>query len=143
MPQTPPTGPRVRVRRLVAGSFIAAFSAVSSAGLAAAPAEAGTNRAGTSVSPAAPHHQSWTPSGAASFAGAGASAGSVPPVSTPEVKGSVLRALPVRGRALPASSGRLQAIRAELDGAVALRLVTAEQADGFYAQIERRVAAGL
>ena len=37
---------------------------------------------------------------------------------------------------------RLEGVRADLENAVGMGLVTAEQAEGFYAQIERRVASG-
>ena len=40
------------------------------------------------------------------------------------------------------SSERLEGVRADLENAVGMGLVTAEQAKGFYAQIERRVASG-
>ncbi len=51
-------------------------------------------------------------------------------------------------RQSPTSTGatgpqvRLRAVRAELENAVALRLVTSSQAEKFYAQLERRIAAG-
>ncbi|WP_309071230.1 hypothetical protein [Arthrobacter sp.] len=38
---------------------------------------------------------------------------------------------------------RLEGVRTELENAVALGLVTADQAGSFFAQIERRIAAGL
>lgn len=40
------------------------------------------------------------------------------------------------------SSVRLQGVRADLQNAVEMGLVTADQAKSFYAQIERRVASG-
>lgn len=42
----------------------------------------------------------------------------------------------------PSSSDRLDGIRADLRNAVGMGLVTADQAERFYAQIERRVASG-
>ena len=87
---------QVRVRHAVAGTFLAASSAVSIAGLSAMPAVA---------------------------------AG---PSSTVEVTYET-----------SASAERLAGVRSELDDAVALGSVTAGQADAFYAQIERRVQAGL
>ena len=73
--------------------------------------------------------------GGAGASFAGPSAASVPAAAAHPA--SVV-SVPVPG----APSERLRAVRAELDDAVALRLVTAGQADSFYAQIERRVAAG-
>lgn len=86
---------QVRVRRAVAGTFLAASSAVSITGLSSMPASA-ANMSSVAVSY---------------------------PVS--------------------ASSERLAGVRSELDHAVALGSVTADQADAFFAQIERRVNAGL
>ena len=40
------------------------------------------------------------------------------------------------------SSDRLKGVRSDLENAVGMGLVTADQAKGFYAQIERRVASG-
>lgn len=40
------------------------------------------------------------------------------------------------------SSDRLEGVRADLENAVGLGMVTAEQAENFYAQIEQRVASG-
>ncbi|PVE14713.1 hypothetical protein [Arthrobacter sp. Bz4] len=87
---------QVRVRHAVAGTFLAASSAVSITGLSAMPAAAANMSSSVQVSY---------------------------PVS--------------------ASSERLAGVRSELDHAVALGSVTADQADAFYAQIERRVNAGL
>ncbi|WP_155849576.1 hypothetical protein [Arthrobacter sp. H20] len=86
---------QVRVRHAVAGTFLAASSAVSITGLSAMPAVA-------------------------------AHASSVE-VSYP----------------VSADAERLSGVRSELDHAVALGSVTNDQADAFYAQIERRVNAGL
>ncbi|MBG6189286.1 hypothetical protein IWX64_000206 [Arthrobacter sp. CAN_A212] len=87
---------QVRVRHVVAGTFLVASSAVSITGLSPTPAVA-----------------------------AGAS-------SSVEVS-------------YEASAGaeRLAGVRSELDDAVAFGSVTTAQADAFYAQIERRVHAGL
>ncbi|MBG6181652.1 hypothetical protein [Arthrobacter sp. CAN_A1] len=87
---------QVRVRHAVAGTFLAASSAVSIAGLSAMPAAA----AGPSSAVGVTYQMS-------------------------------------------ASAERLAGVRSELDDAVALGSVTASQADAFYAQIERRVQAGL
>ncbi|WDF32750.1 hypothetical protein PTW37_12920 [Arthrobacter agilis] len=112
----------VRLRRAVAGTFLAAATATSALGFAAAPAQA------------------------------------APPVlaasATDYDAGDVLLARDAAPRAgarsavatatgAPSSTERLAGVRAELDQAVLLRMVTSQQADGFYAQIERRVAAGL
>ncbi|MHA7240002.1 hypothetical protein [Arthrobacter sp. TMS1-12-1] len=91
MTETPRRRYRVRLRRAMAGSFLAAATAGALTGVGAAPALA-------------------------------APASVVAPTSAQE---------------------RLAGVRADLDNAVLLRLVTPEQAGGFYAQIERRVAAGL
>ncbi len=40
------------------------------------------------------------------------------------------------------TADRLEGVRADLDNAVGMGLVTAEQAEKFYGQIERRVASG-
>jgi hypothetical protein len=45
--------------------------------------------------------------------------------------------------AATAARERLAGVRADLDQAVLLRMVAPDQADVFYAQIQRRVAAGL
>ncbi|NOJ61713.1 hypothetical protein [Arthrobacter sp. 260] len=87
---------QVRVRHAVAGTFLAASSAVSITGLSAMP----TVAAGASSSVEATYEAS-------------------------------------------ASAERLAGVRSEMDNAVALGLVTTSQADAFYAQIERRVNAGL
>ncbi|MBE0011722.1 hypothetical protein [Arthrobacter sp. AET 35A] len=87
---------QVRVRHAVAGTFLAASSAVSITGLSAIPAVA----AGASSSVEVTYEAS-------------------------------------------ASAERLAGVRSELDHAVALGSVTTAQADAFYAQIERRVNAGL
>lgn len=93
---------QVRVRHAVAGTFLAASSAVSIAGLSAMPAVA-----------------------------AGASSSVEVSYEAVEISTS------------PASAERLAGVRSELDHAVALGSVTTAQADAFYAQIERRVNAGL
>lgn len=100
--------PRYRVRRAVAGSFLAAAAAVSLAGVVPA------------------------------------SAREAPPVdvdaSSEVISGDDADAA-IRGTG--AAAARLAGVRAELDDAVLFRLVTSEQADDFYGQIQRRVAAGL
>jgi hypothetical protein len=138
MPQTPPNRHRVRVRRLVAGSFLAAVSAASAAGLAAVPAEAETGPSEVAVSsPASPDTESRTSPAAGAFP-------LRPEVSAASVSMEGFVPVPaLRAPVSPTPSERLRGVRAELDGAVALRLVTAEQANSFFTKIERRVASGL
>ncbi|WP_394248153.1 hypothetical protein [Arthrobacter pityocampae] len=112
---------RVRLRRVMAGSFLAAATAASLTGVAAGPALA----APSSV---------IAPTG---------STGSTD--STDGDARDLLSGVPAVIAEVPAatSQDRLAGVRADLDTAVLLRLVTPEQAGSFYAQIERRVAAGL
>ena len=116
---------RVRLRRAVAGSFLAAASAASLTGLTAAPALA--------VPPAVVVPTDST-------------AGDAPDLLPGVHWGSVgveSWGAATAGITVPSARERLAGVRADLDNAVLLRLVTPEQASGFYAQIERRVAAGL
>jgi hypothetical protein len=105
---------RVRLRKALAGSMFAAAAAASLTGLAAAPALA-----------APPRTMS-------------ASSTIVDDAHGPAAP--LLADHPVGARA---SAERLAGVRADLDRAVLLRMVTPDQADAFYLQIERRVAAGL
>ncbi|WP_104166507.1 hypothetical protein [Arthrobacter sp. SX1312] len=116
---------RVRLRRAVAGSFLAAASAASLAGLTAAPALA--------VPPAVTAPSDSTRSDASDL---------IPGVHLGEA-GVASWGAAAAGVTVPSAQERLAGVRADLDTAVLLRLVTPEQASGFYAQIERRVAAGL
>ncbi|KNC19400.1 hypothetical protein AC792_06620 [Arthrobacter sp. RIT-PI-e] len=100
-----------RIRRALAGSFLAAAAAASLSGV---PAQAADASPLTSVSDPAP--DTLTESSAE--------------------RGPL-------AYTAPSPQARLDGVRSELDQAVLLRLVTPEQADGFYAQLERRVAAGL
>lgn len=112
---------RVRLRRAVAGSFLAAASAASLTGLSAAPALA--------VPPAVIAPTDSTGSGA--------------PGLILDVESASVGFPPAAVVAVATPQERLAGVRADLDKAVLLHLVTPEQATGFYAQIERRVAAGL
>ncbi|MFJ6001101.1 hypothetical protein [Arthrobacter sp. NPDC092385] len=116
---------QVRLRKAVAGSFLAAATAASLTGFTAAPALAVPLRV-VSASPDSTDHE----------------AGDLTlGLDSPS---SVTPAAPVAATTgLESSEERLAGVRADLDRAVLLHLVTPEQADGFYAQIERRVAAGL
>lgn len=118
---------RVRLRTALAGSILAAASATSLLGVGTAPALASTAR----VTVESPEHVDEVPGDRVAR---GEVASSVGPAST----GST--SLATIGRT---SDDRLAGVEADLDRAVLLRLVTPEQASGFYAQMERRVAAGL
>ncbi|WP_434993468.1 hypothetical protein [Arthrobacter sp. Ld5] len=116
---------RVELNRAVAGSFLAAATAASLTGLTAAPALAVPPSVITPVDSTdgdAPDLLLGAAPASGDTAPGGAAASEVPVTSEQE---------------------RLAGVRADLDNAVLLRLVTPEQAAGFYAQIERRVAAGL
>jgi len=102
---------RYRIRRALAGSFLAAAATASLSGVAAPAASA-------------------APPSSASSSVQGL-------LLPPEALREALVSAEVPG------SERLAGVRAELDQAVLLRLVTPEQANRFYAQLERRVAAGL
>ncbi|MHA7178866.1 hypothetical protein ACX80J_01995 [Arthrobacter sp. MDB2-24] len=132
MSTTPRRRYRVRLRRAVAGSFLAAAAAASVAGLAAAPALAVPPAVAAGVDSA---------DSADSLDSSGYEARDLilelRPGSSPNAASTV-----TAGGAT-SSADRLAGVRADLDRAVLLRMVTPEQADGFYAQIERRVAAGL
>jgi hypothetical protein len=115
---------QVRLRKAVAGSFLAAASAASLTGFTAAPALAAPLRV-VSASPDSTDHE----------------AGEI--TLGLDSSSSIAPAAPVTATTgLESSEERLAGVRADLDRAVLLHLVTPEQADGFYAQIERRVAAG-
>ncbi|WP_043440457.1 hypothetical protein [Arthrobacter sp. L77] len=114
---------RVRLRRAVAGSFLAAASAASLTGLGAAPALA-------------------VPPAVIAPAGSTDSTGSDAPDVLPDVESASV-GFPSAAVVAATPQERLAGVRADLDRAVLLHLVTQEQATGFYAQIERRVAAGL
>jgi hypothetical protein len=60
----------------------------------------------------------------------------------PSVAASPTVTRPEEPEGASSSSGRLEGVRADLENAVGMGLVTTEQARGFYAQIERRVASG-
>ncbi|MHA7279296.1 hypothetical protein ACX80H_06040 [Arthrobacter sp. MDT2-2] len=126
---TPRRRYRVRLRRAVAGSFLAAAAAASVTGLAAAPAFA-VPRAVVVGSDSSDFSDS------SGYEARDLILGPRPQLS-PDVASTV-----TAGGAT-SSAERLAGVRADLDGAVLLQMVTPEQADGFYAQIERRVAAGL
>ena len=54
-----------------------------------------------------------------------------------------LRGSGAAGPVSKAAAERLDGVRAELTEAVSMRMVTSEQADRFYAQLERRIRSGL
>ncbi|TKV29398.1 hypothetical protein FDK12_00135 [Arthrobacter sp. NamB2] len=113
---------QVRLRTAVAGSFLAAAAAASLTGATAAPALAVPPRA---VAADVDHE-----------------AGDI--TLGPDPASSVTVASPVAvASGTTSAQVRLAGVRDDLDQAVLMRLVTPEQADGFYAQIERRIAAGL
>jgi hypothetical protein len=112
---------RVRLRKALAGSMFAAAAAASLTGLTAVPALAAPPRTMSASSTVVDDDD------AHDFA-------------APLLADLQLADLPVGG---PASAERLAGVRADLDQAVLLRMVTSDQADAFYLQIERRVAAGL
>ncbi|WP_323959183.1 hypothetical protein GC088_11665 [Arthrobacter sp. JZ12] len=61
------------------------------------------------------------------------------------VAGSLIAAASLTGvGAAPsaAASARLDGVRADLENAVSMNMVTADQAERFYAQLERRILAG-
>jgi hypothetical protein len=124
MSQTPRRRYRVRLRRAVAGSFLAAAVTASLSGLAAGPALA------------VPPRPVAASSGHADFEASDTMPGLDPLTS-------MLVESPVATSAGPSAGERLAGVRADLDRAVLLSMVTPEQANGFFAQIERRVAAGL
>ncbi|WP_104180788.1 hypothetical protein [Arthrobacter sp. B0490] len=125
MSETPRRRYQVRLRKAVAGSFLAAATAATLTGFTAAPALA--------VPPRVLAASADTTDYEASDIILGLDSASSVTVASPI-------AVTTPG---PSSGERLAGVRADLDRAVLLRLVTSEQADGFYAQIERRVAAGL
>ncbi|OUM40153.1 hypothetical protein [Arthrobacter sedimenti] len=138
MSETPRRRYRVRLRRAVAGSFLAAATAASAIGLAAAPAlavppavVAGLDSLDSSDSSDSSDFSDSSDYEARTLI-LGTRPGSSPHVVSAATAGGAI-----------SSAERLAGVRADLDRAVLLRLVTPEQADGFYAQIERRVAAGL
>ncbi|MBG6224629.1 hypothetical protein IWX63_001188 [Arthrobacter sp. CAN_A2] len=118
----------VRLNRAVAGSFLAAASAASLTGLAAAPALA----APPSVV-----------AGTDSSEGSNGDARDLLPAAGPASAGIASWGAGATEAMVASAEERLAGVRADLDNAVLLRLVTPQQATGFYAQIERRVAAGL
>ncbi|WP_105033022.1 hypothetical protein [Arthrobacter ruber] len=116
---------QVRLRKAVAGSFLAAAGAASLTGFTAAPALAVPPRVVATGTDTADYEAGDIILGLDSAA-------------------AVTVASPVAvTSSTPSAEERLAGVRADLDQAVLLRMVTPEQADGFYAQIERRVAAGL
>ncbi|WP_208739086.1 hypothetical protein [Arthrobacter agilis] len=116
---------RIRLRRAVAGSFLAAATAASLTGFTAVPALA--------VPPRAVAASSESVDDAASDIILGLDTASQVSVASPVAA--------TDGATTPGE--RLAGVRADLDRAVLFRMVTPRQADAFYAQIERRVAAGL
>jgi hypothetical protein len=120
---------RVRLRRAVAGSFLAAAAAASVTGLAAAPALA--------VTPAVVAGVDYADYSDSSDYDARDLILGLRPGSSPKAASTVT------GGGETSSADRLAGVRADLDQAVLLRMVTPQQADRFYAQIEGRVAAGL
>jgi hypothetical protein len=123
---------RVRLRRAVAGSFLAAAAAASVTGLAAAPALAVTPAVVAGVA----YADSSDSSDSSDYDARDLILG-LRPGSSPKAASTVT------GGGETSSADRLAGVRADLDQAVLLRMVTPEQADRFYAQIEGRVAAGL
>lgn len=128
MPDQPRRRYRVRLRKALAGSVFAAATAASLTGFGAAPALAAPTRV-VSASSAYADDAARGLNDVVLGADTVSSAGGADLTTT----------------AYPATSDgeRLAGVRADLDRAVLLRLVTSEQANAFYAQIERRVAAGL
>lgn len=119
---------QVRLRKAVAGSFLAAATAASLTGFTAAPAL---------VAPPRPVAESSDYEAGDITLGLDSAA----PVS---VAPPVTVASPFAvASGTTSSEERLAGVRADLDQSVLFRMVSPEQADGFYAQIERRVAAGL
>ncbi|MDQ0735886.1 hypothetical protein [Arthrobacter agilis] len=125
MSETPRRRYQIRLRRAVAGSFLAAATAATLTGFTAAPALA--------VPPRVQAVSADTTDYEAGDVILGLDSAAAVTVASP---------LAVAGVA-PSPAERLAGVRADLDRAVLLRMVTPAQADGFYAQIERRVAAGL
>jgi hypothetical protein len=113
---------QIRLRKAVAGTCLAAATAASITGFTAVPALAASSRtvAATSDYEADDIILGFGPVSPASVSA---------PVSVATLA--------------PSATERLAGVRADLDTAVLMRLVTPEQAAGFYSQIERRVAAGL
>ncbi|MHA7287126.1 hypothetical protein ACX80I_12670 [Arthrobacter sp. MDT3-44] len=134
MSTTPRRRYRVRLRRAVAGSFLAAAAAASVTGLAAAPALAFPPAVAAGV-------DSADSSDADSLDSSGYEARDL--ILGLRLGSSPNAASTVTANGATSSAERLAGVRADLDRAVLLRMVTPEQADKFYVQIERRVAAGL
>ena len=132
---------RVRLRRAVAGSFLAAASAAALSGMATAPALA---VAPSSVIETADVAESvaYDTNGVVHGFDTGSTVGLTAPAlpALPVIAGPAVAGIAGAG---PTAAERLAGVRSDLDQAVLLRLVTSEQADGFYAQIQRRIAAGL
>ncbi|RJT83066.1 hypothetical protein D6T63_00990 [Arthrobacter cheniae] len=124
MSQTPRRRYRVRLRKAVAGSFLAAAVTASLSGLAAGPSSAVPPR-----------------TVAASSGHSDVEAIDTIPDLDPVTSMGV--ASPVDTGVGQSAGERLAGVRADLDRAVLLSMVTPDQANGFFAQIERRVAAGL
>ncbi|KQO03717.1 MULTISPECIES: hypothetical protein [unclassified Arthrobacter] len=129
---------RVRLRRAVAGSFLAAASAAALSGMAPVPALAVAPSSVIETSDLA-ESPDYDTDGLVRGFDTGSTVGLAVPaplvLAGPAVAGSA--------NAGPTAAERLAGVRSDLDQAVLLRLVTSEQADGFYAKIQRRVAAGL
>ncbi len=125
MSETPRRRYQIRLRKAVAGSFLAAATAATLTGFAAAPALAVPPRVLATSTDTADYEASDIILGLDS-------------TSSVSVASPIAVANPA-----PSPTERLAGVRADLDRAVLLRMVTPEQAAGFYAQIERRVAAGL
>lgn len=115
---------RVRLSTALAGSFLVAASTTSLIGVGTAPALASTSR----VTAESTEHVDEESNDRLEW------------VKAAPTVGTATTFLVTVGRT---SNDRLAGVEADLDQAVLLRLVTPEQASGFYAQVERRVAAGL
>ncbi|THJ66500.1 hypothetical protein E8P82_08565 [Arthrobacter echini] len=124
MTRTPRRRYRVRLRSAVAGSFLAAASVTSLLGVGAAPAPA----AASEVIVQSPDQVDDEISNRTRQ------------LDNAPTVGARVPLLVAAGRT---SSERLAGVGADLDRAVLLQLITPEQAGGFYAQVERRVASGL
>ncbi|MEG9249166.1 hypothetical protein V6S67_13855 [Arthrobacter sp. Soc17.1.1.1] len=125
MSETPRRRYQIRLRKAVAGSFLAAATAATLTGFSAAPALAVPPRVLATSTDTADHEANDIILGLDS-------------ASSVTVASSIAVATPAQS-----STERLAGVRADLDRAVLLRMATPGQADAFYAQIERRVAAGL
>ncbi len=131
---------RVRLRRAVAGSFLAAATAASLTGFTAAPVLVAPPRP---VAESSDYEAGDITLGLDSAAPVSV-ASPVAVASPVSVTSPITVASPFAvASGTTSSEERLAGVRADLDQSVLFRMVSPEQADGFYAQIERRVAAGL